>query len=73
MIAIINKKVKNREGDTLYYVQINDMKVSEFWHKREDGLETCLKKASQSTPSQRELENLTFNFKLDNLLTRLYD
>lgn len=46
MIAIINSDQRDADGRTLYRLQINDRLISEFWHKRLDGLGACLRLAA---------------------------
>jgi len=48
MIAIINQQKKNKHGETLYFVLINNNKITEFYHKREYGLAACLRKAGDA-------------------------
>lgn len=48
MIAIINTDQRGADGRTLYRLQINDRLISEFWHKRPDGLGACLRLAADA-------------------------
>jgi len=47
MIAIINQKKKNKKGQTLYHLKSNHKFICKFWHRREEGLDICLLKASE--------------------------
>jgi len=53
MIAIINQGNKNSAGETRYKLQINSEIIVEFWHRREDGLATCLRKAADAVDANR--------------------
>jgi len=54
MIAIINQK-KDKDDKALYWVQINNKFVCEFYHKREDGLGMCLLEASKAVEKSKWL------------------
>lgn len=46
MIAIINTGERDDDGEHLYRLQINNKLISEFWHRRSDGLGECLRRAA---------------------------
>ncbi|GAH01198.1 unnamed protein product [marine sediment metagenome] len=46
MIAIINQGKKNKAGETLYNLQINNKLITTFYHYRELGLRRCLERAA---------------------------
>ena len=52
MIAIINQDIKNKNDETWYHVQINKEFVCEFYHKQDEGLATCLRKAASAVDQQ---------------------
>ena len=55
MIAIINQNKRNKKGETLYYVRINKLYVTEFYHKRDYGLAECLRLASLAVKKHNTL------------------
>ena len=57
MIAIINQGEK-KNGKTLYSVQINHDVICQFYHRREDGLAACLRKAAEAVDSQKNTDLL---------------
>ena len=57
MIAIINQGEK-KNGKTLYNVQINHDVICQFYHRREDGLAACLRKAAEAVDLQRDTDIL---------------
>ena len=47
MIAVINNgRTKGPTGMHHYRLQINDEVLAEFWHRREEGLGECLRRAA---------------------------
>lgn len=54
MIAIINRGAtspqerENPDGERYYDVRINDRIITQFQHRRGDGLAECLRKAAQA-------------------------
>jgi hypothetical protein len=58
LIAIVNQQVQNEKGETEYAVKINHSKIATFYHKREDGLEMCLSKATKAVGEAFSPENL---------------
>lgn len=48
MIAIINTGEQDSEGRYRYRLQINQRLISEFWHRRSDGLGECLRHAAEA-------------------------
>lgn len=55
MIAIINQD-KDKDGQSLYNVQINDKLICQFYHTRSDGLGECLRKAAVAVDVHMENE-----------------
>ena len=58
MIAIVNiDKRKRKTGLHIYEVRINHDVICRFTHKREDGLATCLRLASEAVEEQQWAED----------------
>lgn len=48
MLGIVNQDKKNEKGETLYTLQINHHVLTQFYHKRSEGLSVCLEKAMKA-------------------------
>ena len=60
MIAIVNTGKRHPKKGHHYRLQINDQLITEFWHRRVDGLSTCLQRAAEAAEAahQQRIETL---------------
>jgi len=56
MIRIYNESFDKSTGDCLYLLTINNQKITDFFHKRKDGLAVCLEKAAAAVKKKVEAD-----------------
>jgi len=54
MIAIVNTGKRHPKKGHHYRLQINDQLITEFWHRRADGLSTCLHRAAEAAEAAHQ-------------------